>query len=81
MSVCFKKMQCLLQNMYGNKIDIKTLFCFEETNWRIYRLQSNIKLQVKIVWHFNTDKQIYNTIECRNQFIYLESIVEIRLLI
>lgn len=71
----------LLQNMYGNKMDIKKHdFCLEETNLVDLQIakQYNATI-VMMVWYFNTDKQLDNTTESRNHFIYLESIVEIKL--
>lgn len=65
--------------MYRNKMDIKKLACFENTN--LEHLQVMISRQykataIKIVWHFNRDRQIGNTTEFRNQLICIESIFE-----
>lgn len=55
-------------------------FCLEETNLVDLQIAKQYKATiVMMVWYFNTDKQLDNTTESRNHFIYLESIVEIKL--
>lgn len=55
-------------------------FRLEETNLVDLQIAKQYKATiVMMVWYFNTDKQLDNTTESRNHFIYLESIVEIKL--